>query len=488
MKLTTKTLEIFKAGIDYNGLPKTIQDAICVARWIPMRYIWIDALCILQDSPADKEVEISRMPLYYGRNTVTISAASSSHCGEGILHEGSVEFEAGPFQINFSTPSGVGTVQLCLSKQPKPEPIEQRAWTLQESILSRRVLVFASDQIYWHCHQGQRQCNDPPAKENTMEPSEEFATAAAGVATYTTKWLVGPHARVPGNWDAVAHRYTKRSLSSENDKLLAVSALAAYVFDLRAKQEPSLAYLAGLFVATDNMWSWIEQLLWSSIPRRATRSQTYRAPSWSWASLDSVAGMQSFRALLPPPYNYRKYHITFAVGGFGIDLSLPSAPFGSVRSAHISAASYLKRLIGTPAVKVTIPETTTNTYTLLLRLQPGTTFLTHDELFLFPDTTDDEALINRALGGSEPVYLFELLPPLSFFRTCKPSMGLILRADSSPQTVTFHRIGVYAFYVVVGEDIAALQVPIGLGGGVKLDLPDIMEEFYNMGIQQVKLV
>jgi Heterokaryon incompatibility protein (HET) len=49
----TCSLDQEKLGIKWSRLPKTFQDAIQVTRLLGIRYIWIDALCIIQDAPAD---------------------------------------------------------------------------------------------------------------------------------------------------------------------------------------------------------------------------------------------------------------------------------------------------------------------------------------------------------------------------------------------------------------------------------------------------
>jgi len=81
-------------GFEFSSLPKTIQDAIIVTRELGIRYLWVDALCILQGSDVeardDWDVEASKMSSVYGNATVTIIAANSSDCGEGIFRQRSI--------------------------------------------------------------------------------------------------------------------------------------------------------------------------------------------------------------------------------------------------------------------------------------------------------------------------------------------------------------------------------------------------------------
>ena len=51
--LTRSIMETFAQEIPVDRLPKTYLDLIDVARGIGFQYLWIDALCILQDSWLD---------------------------------------------------------------------------------------------------------------------------------------------------------------------------------------------------------------------------------------------------------------------------------------------------------------------------------------------------------------------------------------------------------------------------------------------------
>jgi hypothetical protein len=65
MLLTTTVLEAWTERLPIEHLPQSSQDAIEVTRALGIRYLWIDALCILQDDPIDKKTEIERMGKKY---------------------------------------------------------------------------------------------------------------------------------------------------------------------------------------------------------------------------------------------------------------------------------------------------------------------------------------------------------------------------------------------------------------------------------------
>lgn len=79
------TINTYTNGLPTGTLPKTIRDAITVTRGLQIRFLWIDALCIIQDSPEDKLREISTMGAIYKNATVTIAAAISSKVSDGFL-------------------------------------------------------------------------------------------------------------------------------------------------------------------------------------------------------------------------------------------------------------------------------------------------------------------------------------------------------------------------------------------------------------------
>jgi hypothetical protein len=85
---TSRNLQKHKevGGIKYTQLPKTLQDAIFLVRYLGIRYLWADCLCIVQDDKADWEREASRMAVVYSNAYLTIAATRASHCGEGFLH------------------------------------------------------------------------------------------------------------------------------------------------------------------------------------------------------------------------------------------------------------------------------------------------------------------------------------------------------------------------------------------------------------------
>jgi hypothetical protein len=85
---TTKTtLKMRQTAIsELDGeLPQTLQHAFRLTRLLGIRYLWIDALCIVQDDPEEWELEAAKMGLIYSNAFLVISAIVSSHAGDDLF-------------------------------------------------------------------------------------------------------------------------------------------------------------------------------------------------------------------------------------------------------------------------------------------------------------------------------------------------------------------------------------------------------------------
>jgi hypothetical protein len=73
-----RTVQRRLRNIPMSSLPKSFQDAVVVTRALVLVYLWIDSLCIIQDSRADWYAESSKVHQYYQNAFVTISALSAA--------------------------------------------------------------------------------------------------------------------------------------------------------------------------------------------------------------------------------------------------------------------------------------------------------------------------------------------------------------------------------------------------------------------------
>ncbi|KAI4191120.1 MAG: hypothetical protein L6R41_000341 [Letrouitia leprolyta] len=86
--LSMDNMRDFEEGVEVSMLPKTFQDAIMVTTKLSVQYLWIDALCIVQDSLDDTEWrhEASIMGDIYANSYVTLAATTSENSNGGLLH------------------------------------------------------------------------------------------------------------------------------------------------------------------------------------------------------------------------------------------------------------------------------------------------------------------------------------------------------------------------------------------------------------------
>jgi hypothetical protein len=137
---TRATIECHTNHLKLEAMPATIRDAIRTTRDLGIRYLWIDALCIIQDSKIDKEVEITNMNKIYKDATVTIAAANASSVHDGFL---APRPSPSGIEVAFNCPGGqpskVWLVQKEFYKEEDYGPLYYRAWALQERIVSPRL-------------------------------------------------------------------------------------------------------------------------------------------------------------------------------------------------------------------------------------------------------------------------------------------------------------------------------------------------------------
>ncbi|KAF4825357.1 hypothetical protein CGCTS75_v009700 [Colletotrichum tropicale] len=157
----------------FCNLSQTIEDACKFTKDMGTRFIWVDALCIIQDSDEDKAVQIGKMADIYANALLTIIAASGkdSHAGlPGI----STDRKQMQKEITIRTSSSEEEISLLstlshtssrFSNFNSETTWSSRGWTLQERALSRRSITFLDEQITWAC------CESHWSEETNSEAS-----------------------------------------------------------------------------------------------------------------------------------------------------------------------------------------------------------------------------------------------------------------------------------------------------------------------------
>ena len=291
LKLTTANFaQLHTPGelsMDNVRVPATIRDAIYLTECLGYKYLWVDALCIVQDNKAEKEVQINLMDRLYKSATLTVVAAAGADAWSGLPgvlpdSRSNLQFTESVDGVTLVTASTDYIGAIAAAAWSK------RAWVLQESNLSPRLLVFTPRQVFWECNEAtwseevQLECFDRQIRiesDNStfMKPRSDLSP----VQKYA--FLLG--------------QYTPREMTNQYDALNAVQGL---LNDLKP------VFPEGFF------WGLPEPifdtaLLWDfGRYEQAPKPRRAMFPSWCWAGWQAEA---SFSVGSPFDYNFKERNL-----------------------------------------------------------------------------------------------------------------------------------------------------------------------------------
>ena len=280
IRLLSSNYAEFAKRIALDGLPKTFQDAVNITRRLGLRYLWIDALCIIQDSSSDWVKESGRMHLVYRNSYITIAAAAATDAKGGLFKTRN-PLKIVPCQIKHDDN---GRSEFLVSTYETEEEergilkslvLFTRAWVFQERLLSSRLLVFGKRELYWECLELKASEVCP---KGTNFQSKGFYLDKFNLRKTWEKIHEESPLSAWRCWTTLVSQYAMLELSHISDKLVAIAGLAAHLH----QTWPGVDYLAGL-------WSYRLRrgMLWSRYDANRSRTPSrYTAPSWSWASID----------------------------------------------------------------------------------------------------------------------------------------------------------------------------------------------------------
>jgi hypothetical protein len=301
VKTLNANIEQFKDAIILDSLSQTFQDAIRVVRWLGIEYIWIDSLCIVQDDENDWLQESERMGSVYANAYVTI-AATSAVDGSGGLDSirpisNWIKFpcdgtDEGKGYMWFTDASWTSQTDL------DEAPLNTRGWVFQEKTLSRRIIHFASSQVYWECKQrfvGEESEDRIHFAGTTLEPSQFWAhvSAISGVGPPTIERTnnaqdstdpISQFDKFCEGWNSLIRYYCSRNLTKTSDRLIALLGIIRVI-----EKEIGLHCIDGHW--DDGSWRFVRDLMWfPGGPRTMSflcdDNRSRLCSSWSWASLE----------------------------------------------------------------------------------------------------------------------------------------------------------------------------------------------------------
>jgi hypothetical protein len=337
--LTSARLEGYAQSIPHGSLPKTFVEACSLTRALGQRYLWIDSLCIVQDSREDWSEQSAQMWQIYSNSYLNISAAASASPAEGLFRRRD-ENSLGACVIHVpdehpELPAGHHRLysEEHWTRGVEAAPVNSRAWVLQERLLAPRIVHFGQSEVFWECHCLRASETYPQGMLPLVETKDPVPIKR--VVEDDSDGKV-PYFSLLKTWDAVVGRYSALNLSFASDKLVALSALAEQI---SVTYPSSGKYLAGLWEA-----ALLSQLLWvSGRPGTATRAETYRAPSWSWACIDGPITPCFDFSGYEPTGDKSTCRPTMQILGASTT-SRPGEPYGSAVSGELLVAGCLLKV------------------------------------------------------------------------------------------------------------------------------------------------
>uniref|UniRef100_A0A0B7JSB1 Heterokaryon incompatibility domain-containing protein n=1 Tax=Bionectria ochroleuca TaxID=29856 RepID=A0A0B7JSB1_BIOOC len=284
-------------SLDKTPPPLTIRDALQICHGLQLQFIWVDGLCIIQD---DKSDMIDSMDSIYRQSVITIVAASGASAHAGIP---GVRPETRHLEQHKLQARGVQLIDSVDSKQlqaqgllQEPEwisgtPWAQRAWTFQEGLVSRRLLIFTAEQVYWSCRRGL-------LSEDTVEHFE---------GSDAEQYEDSNSAFNPLECQSLAITFSKCNLTYESDIQRAYLGVQNHLDKKWGGHKFSWGLPHGSFCSS-LMWEW--EFDTGRRPRNGTHpiksadGTVTRAsfPSWSWMGWTGGGQIHSQTICISPPH------------------------------------------------------------------------------------------------------------------------------------------------------------------------------------------
>lgn len=311
IKLTLQNITQLQAGFSLHDLPKTFQEAIAVAVALEIRYVWIDSLCIIQNSVDDWQREASRMSEVYQHAICNIAATHAFDSSHGLFTK-RVEWSTRTFRSHRTTAPKPDrwSIQSIIAnaksstrtfyvidpdiwvESVEHAPLLGRGWVVQERLLARRVLHFTEGELFWECRE-KRACQTYPEKiprssvmsaipkNMILEPErwDNIGKKSSLMSRIILYWRSddGRSSTRGSIWPPILKWYSGAKLTNPGDKEAAIYGVVKIL-----EETFQDTCVAGLWVR-----QLFSQLLWECTPHQPSVICNSRAPTWSckfWVS------------------------------------------------------------------------------------------------------------------------------------------------------------------------------------------------------------
>jgi hypothetical protein len=266
LKLQLDNIDHFRLNIPWHKLSSIYEEAIRVTLALGYKYLWIDSLCIIQDSATDWKYEASLMAAVYGNSACNLAFLFPSLSPETATRSDPRVWN--PCILRAATPSQSGVyiqhytgLLRATYQTTEPQdwliqrnwPLFSRAWTFQEYLLSPRTLLLGHKNLLWQCSRGfydellgpiaeaPHTYNDTrPKRGRDMGKSRYFPAYFQPGFSEDMAMSAPKSLAFMLDWQALVTEYRTRELSFAKDRVIAFAGIARAFRNLG-----SLTYLAG---------------------------------------------------------------------------------------------------------------------------------------------------------------------------------------------------------------------------------------------------
>jgi hypothetical protein len=311
-KLTLDKKDKWKSQINQNELPLTFQHAIHLTRKLELKYLWVDALCVIQDSREDQRLESSNVGKVFANAYCTI--ATSANANGGCFSNRTSSLLEFPCYLRFSKNTAL-TIRSqrdtyspdSFAKEVDHKNLSSQSWGFQERLLSRRILHFGSKFVFLECNthiaseamtagqpfQERQWIWERRKRKNYQLQSNAFHTVFNPVTGYRNSFnelranrskalTVHEELYLHKRWFELVFWFTRCKMMNISDHSMAILGLAQAIQD----GEQDLEYMHGLWRR-----HFLFDLLWFVESGQTKKSSEHRTRSWSWQSVEGEVGI-----------------------------------------------------------------------------------------------------------------------------------------------------------------------------------------------------
>lgn len=337
-KTTRKTLATNLESLDFDALSPVLKDAVTTARSLSVPYLWVDALCILQDDVSDWQMQCSQMNDIYGKAYVTFIAASSRTCRESFLNRKRLGLQIPFISARHPSINGYFTIYFTHAFNGLRSFVNRnlindlhidltfsqwarRGWTFQEDAMAGARIIYGNAGVYF-------------ARDGQVVSKH----GAVGFCKPKLATSLQSKDELHGAWENVVLRYsnfTNASFTNPRDTLPALSGLARLFGNILQEK-----YVAGHWVDRLHlslMWGYLSDAVRPSfndiIERQSQR--TYLVPTWSCLTRGRINTRR--------PYDSSETQSQITILDVHMELDGPD-PYGAIRDAFLTLEGFVLNL------------------------------------------------------------------------------------------------------------------------------------------------